>query len=40
MSGTVLIDTEEDYALWLTEQTTFAEMLANKETQFTNLGDP
>jgi len=44
MSGTVLIDTEEDYNLWISEQTTFAEMLANKlankEIQFTNLGDP
>jgi|TARA_B110000285_G_scaffold133802_1_gene150020 cytochrome c oxidase subunit 2 len=30
MSGTVMIDTDEDYALWLSEQTTFVEMSANK----------
>ena len=27
MRGTVLIDDEEDYALWLSEQTTFAQVL-------------
>ena len=40
MSGTVLIDTVEDYNLWISEQTTFAEMSTNKEIEFTNLGDP
>jgi cytochrome c oxidase subunit 2 len=40
MSGAVLIDTDEDYALWISEQATFAEMSANKEIEFTGLVDP
>tara|TARA_B110000467_G_scaffold47554_1_gene43613 strand:- start:18 stop:845 length:828 start_codon:yes stop_codon:yes gene_type:complete len=40
MRGTVLIDTNEDYVLWISEQTTFAEMSTDKEIELTNLGDP
>tara|TARA_B110000881_G_C18574937_1_gene517933 strand:- start:1157 stop:1987 length:831 start_codon:yes stop_codon:yes gene_type:complete len=37
MGGTVLIDTVEDYDLWISEQTTFAEMTTNTGIEFTNL---
>jgi|TARA_B110000259_G_scaffold97566_1_gene112743 cytochrome c oxidase subunit 2 len=40
MRGTVLIDTDEDYALWISEQTTFAEMSTYQKIELTNLGDP
>lgn len=40
MRGTVLIDTDEDYALWVSEQTTFAEMSTYQKIELTNLGDP
>ena len=40
MRGTVLIDTDEDYALWVSEQTTFAEMSTDQKIELTNLGDP
>ena len=40
MRGTVLIDTDEDYVLWISEQTTFAEMFTDKKIELTNLGDP
>ena len=40
MRGTVLIDTDEDYALWISEQTTFAEMSTDEKIELTNLGDP
>ena len=40
MRGTVLIDADEDYALWISEQTTFAEMSTYQKTELTNLGDP
>ena len=40
MSGAVLVDTDEDYALWINEQATFAEISANKEIKFTGLVDP
>ena len=37
MGGTVLIDKVEDYDLWISEQTTFAEMTTNTGIEFTNL---
>jgi cytochrome c oxidase subunit 2 len=40
MRGTVLIDSDEDYALWISEQTTFAEMSTYQKIELTNLGDP
>ena len=40
MRGTVLIDADEDYALWISEQTTFAEMSTYQKIELTNLGDP
>jgi cytochrome c oxidase subunit 2 len=40
MRGTVLIDTDEDYALWISEQTTFAQMSTYQKIELTNLGDP
>jgi cytochrome c oxidase subunit 2 len=39
MSGIVLIDTAEDYAVWIGEQTTFAEMSTNKDIKLTDLVD-
>ena len=40
MRGTVLIDDEEDYALWLSEQTTFAQVLELKDINVANLLKP
>ncbi|MGR3291319.1 MAG: cytochrome c oxidase subunit II [Paracoccaceae bacterium] len=37
MRGAVFIDSEEDYKLWLIEQTTFAEMSALNEVDLANL---
>ena len=37
MGGTVLIDTDDDYDLWISEQTTFAEMTTNTGREFTKV---
>lgn len=37
MRGAVLIDTEEDYRLWLLDQTTFAQMSLSKQVDVADL---
>ena len=40
MRGTVLIDSEEDYALWLSEQITFAQMLEQRDVKVASAVKP
>ena len=40
MRGTVLIDSEEDYALWLSEQVTFAQMLEQRDVKVASAVKP